>query len=252
MSYNRKAFFDSVRASFGKLSTDQVKGFEYILARWELEYPKGDHRYLAYALATTWHETDSSMEPIEEYGRGKGHKYGPTGFWGRGYVQLTWDYNYLKASQKLLALYGIKVDLVKNPELAMKPEYAVLILFAGMIEGWFTGRKLSHYFNDKTDDPEEARRIINGVDKKAKIAGHHRSFLKTLKDSWEASAPVPATPVAPKAPEPAPVPPAPIEWGSTTSITHSGVTLEKPAAPERPNLAVSILLALRAWITGKT
>lgn len=236
MNYNRAKFFSAVRKTFGALSQDQVDGFNYLLAAWEREYPKGDVRYLAYALATTWHETDSSMEPIVEYGKGKGKKYGPTGFYGRGYVQLTWDYNYIKASKKLKELYGINVDLYKDPELALVPEYAVLILYAGMIEGWFTGRKLSQFFNDKTDDPEEARRIINGVDKKAKIAGYHRSFLSALRDSQEAvqaPSPVPAPTPAPKAPEP--VTPAP----------------EAPVAVKEPSLLGTLVIAFGMWLKGR-
>ncbi len=84
------------------------------------------------------------MQPIEEIGKGKGRTYGPTGFWGRGYVQLTWETNYAKATKRLreLGLIDADVDFVKTPDLVMKPEYALPILFVGMNEGWFTGRKL--------------------------------------------------------------------------------------------------------------
>ena len=40
-----------------------------------------------------------------------------------------------------------------------------------MVEGWFTGKKLSDYFNEKTDYIN-ARKIVNGLDKADIIAGY--------------------------------------------------------------------------------
>jgi hypothetical protein len=69
---DRKAFFDRVRkAPFeGRLSSSQVAGMEAILNVAELRQTRLD--FLAYMLATTFHETARSMEPIEEFGRGRG------------------------------------------------------------------------------------------------------------------------------------------------------------------------------------
>ena len=56
----------------------------------------------AYVLATAYHETAHTMKPVREYGGEtylKKKKYYP--YVGMGYVQLTWDYNYKKASDKL-------------------------------------------------------------------------------------------------------------------------------------------------------
>jgi hypothetical protein len=79
--------------------------------------------------------------------------------------------NYKKAG----AIVG--VNLVKYPDKAMEPKVAVKILFEGMLEGWFTGKKLSDYMDgaEETDaedlkEFEGGRRIINGVDKKKEIA----------------------------------------------------------------------------------
>jgi hypothetical protein len=54
-----------------------------------------------------------------------------------------------------------------------------------MAEGWFTGVKLGDYFNENTDDPINARRIINGNDKDELIAGYHDTFLEALENSHE-------------------------------------------------------------------
>ena len=50
-----------------------------------------------------------------------------------------------------------------------------------MAQGWFTSKALPDYFNDTTDDPINARRIINGNDKDTLIAGYHADFLEALK-----------------------------------------------------------------------
>ena len=123
------------------------------------------------------------MQPIEEYGRGKGKSYGPTGFWGRGFVQLTWETNYAKATTRLrqLGLLRAGEDLVKTPKLAMRLDLAAPILFVGMAEGWFTGKKLADYFGGGRYDPVGARRIINGTDKDDLIAGQCGKFVDALR-----------------------------------------------------------------------
>ena len=147
---------------------------------------------LAYILATTWHETAHTMKPVREYGGEsylKSKKYYP--YVGMGYVQLTWKTNYEKASRKLGA------DFVKNPKLLLEPKYAVPILIAGMVEGWFTGKKLSDYITLSKSDFVGARRIINGTDKKDLIATYAINYDRMLKDAGygEVRAPIDHVPV---------------------------------------------------------
>lgn len=175
-------FFKIVRAEifFGHLTQPQVDGAEALLKAWDAGHPNGDARWLAYCLATAHHETAQTMQPIEEYGLGKGRPYGApdpiTGqtYYGRGYVQLTWKANY----DRLGRLTGM--DLVHEPENALIPAVAAEILFTGMIEGMFTGARLADFFDATRDDPVDARRIVNGRDCAEAIANTYASFFKAL------------------------------------------------------------------------
>lgn len=152
-----------------KLNPSQKQGYDYIVKKWE-ETDFEDVRWLAYILATAYHETAHTMQPVTEYGGEKYLKSKP--YWpyvGRGYVQLTWDYNYRK--------YGIEA----HPERALEPELAAHILIDGMVNGVFTGRKLSRYFSSSVEDPINARRIVNGIDRAEKIADYYLSFLRMVK-----------------------------------------------------------------------
>lgn len=193
---NRIAFFNQVRHSLfkGKLNNGHVHGIETILNEWENKAYK-DIRWLAYMLATTFHETAATMQPIEEFGKGKGMPYGSkikmNGkpyklpdeiYYGRGFVQLTWYENY----DNMGKILGI--NLLETPILALLPAIATKIMFEGMTRGSscfgdFTGKSLEMYFNDKTDDPVNARKIINGTDKAELIAGYHYKFLNAIKNS---------------------------------------------------------------------
>ena len=190
ITYDRDSVFASVRDSVfaGHLSDGQVEGVESILSGWETLQPLGDTRYLADCLGTTKWETASTMQPIEEYGHGHGRAYGvPAGPWhqvydGRGDVQLTWEANYRKATLRLGALGVLRPDedLERTPTLAMRPDVAAAIMFYGMLEGWFTGKKLSTYYNATAADWVGSRRIINGTDHAAPIALLKKHFYAAL------------------------------------------------------------------------
>jgi hypothetical protein len=138
-------------------------------------------------LATVYHETATVFWPIREYGLGKGHEYGEPDengnvFYGRGFVQLTWKDNYDKASAALGLIN--ERDLVMHPDVALDSLIAARVLFRGCAEGWFTGSKLGDWFNETTDDPLNARRIINGNDRDELIAGYHDTFLEALETAY--------------------------------------------------------------------
>jgi putative chitinase len=180
---DQKTFFDSVRGTLfeGHMSPGQVAGMVAIINEWDATYgDAADPRWLAYAFATTFHETAQTMEPIREFGLGRNYPYGKPDpithqtYYGRGFVQLTWKANYARQANKL------RVDLVGTPDLAMDAPTAAKVLLGGMVAGDFTGATLGHYFNDTADDPVNARRIINGTDCAEKIAGYFGPFLDAL------------------------------------------------------------------------
>lgn len=192
MSINRVNFYTEFRKRLSvKFTQKQVEGMNAILDEWEKQ-ELIDIRWLAYMLATAWHETAKTMQPIEEYGKGKGRPYGSkikhSGvqylqpnklYFGRGFVQLTWFENYELMGRLL------RIDLLKNPELALRMDVAVKIMFEGMLRGSssvgdFTGKCLEQYFSTNTNNPVGARRIINGNDKASIIAGYYQNFLACL------------------------------------------------------------------------
>ena len=161
-------------------------GAEAIINYWESKPLLKDKRWLAYILATAYHETAHTFEPVREIGRGKLRAYGrkrkQSGepytidqiYYGRGHVQLTWYENYDKFS-KLLG-----IDLLNNPDLALQMDTSIRIMFKGMTRGLFTGVNLSRYFNDQREDWVSARKIINGTDKAEMIAEYGKEFLSLV------------------------------------------------------------------------
>jgi hypothetical protein len=210
---DRAIFFDGIRNLFGgKMTAKQVSGCTALLDEWyqtNRARAAKDDRLLAYMLATAFHETARTMQPIREYGRGKGKKYGvkdpATGhvYYGRGYVQLTWKFNYQKAKDE------IGPDFVADPDLALDPAYAAKILFDGCMAGWFTGKALAAYINAERCDYANARRVVNGTDKAQLIAGYARTFERALTSAVAAA---PVSPPPPDIPAPEKVRPHPDDW----------------------------------------
>lgn len=151
----------------------------------------------AYILATAKWETAHTIKPIGELGGDaylRGKEYYP--HYGRGYVQLTWRDNYQRAGDEVGA------DLIGNPELALDPHIAAEILVAGMLEGWFTGKKLGDYVTLQRSDFVGARRVVNGVDRKHEIAAIAREYDAALLAEGYGVDPSPTAAAKPKA-EPA-------------------------------------------------
>ena len=188
---NRIAFFNRLTSNqlYQKTLTQHVEGMNAILDEWESKPELYlDKRWLAYMLATAYHETGKQMTPVEEIGKGKGRAYGEKMkqnktpyqtpdhiYYGRGHVQLTWLENYERFG-KILG-----VDLLNNPALALDMKISIKIMFAGMTKGYFTGVNLARYFNAEREDWISARKIINGNDKADLIALYGQRFHECVK-----------------------------------------------------------------------
>lgn len=248
MRIDREALYAGIVARFGARAMDPIRqgqpprrdGFEAILNVWEAEYADKDPAWLAYILATAWHETGAYMAPIREgfaasdeqaFARVQRHiqreglrdyvsrKENGHSYYGRGFVQLTWDENYKAMGAEL----GMGDQLYDNPDLVMEPSIAAKIICRGMVKGLFRRRHaLERYLGNEHYDWHNARLIVNGrrsdgsIDKAEEIAEHARKFYEAILPAI-AAAPAPVSPPAPT-PAPAPTPePAP------------------PPSPEQPN-----------------
>jgi len=133
---------------------------------------------IAYVLATTQWETAQTFEPVKEAywlsedWRRNNLRYYP--YYGRGYVQLTWDNNY-EAYSRILG-----IDLVNNRDLALEPYVALFVLVHGFKTGTFTGHKITDYINSSKTDFISARFCINGTDKAHEIADLAQKYLNQL------------------------------------------------------------------------
>ena len=183
---NLEAFFRSVRSGIlgPSLDDNEVSGCGALLAAME----GAPLSHCAYALATAYHETNATMQPVieaywlSEAWRKKNLRYYP--WHGRGYVQLTWEANYRKADTKL-KLGGF---LIARPDMALDPKIAAKIMRMGMDEGWFAGDKkgrhtLARHLPSNIGTLAQfvsARRIINGLDKADAIARYAVGYQDAL------------------------------------------------------------------------
>lgn len=180
-----------------KISNSEYQGCKSILAACHAR--KHPLAHVAYELGTAYHETAHTMQPVDELGgaayftrlydingqrpalaKANGNTTPGDGvrFHGRGFVQLTWRNNYVRAGQRL------GVDLVGHPELALDIGNAARILAIGMEEGWFSGKKLADYLptEGKANQAEfvKARAIVNGTDRADLVASYALQFQDAL------------------------------------------------------------------------
>lgn len=181
---NRKKFFSLYKDLLDKdktLTQKEVDALDLFLEMHERNKDYFTIPQWAYVFATVFHETAFTFEPVREAfhlsesWRERNLRYYP--YYGRGYVQLTWDYNYEKFSKLM------KIDIFNKPDLAMQPEIAFMILIYGIKHGEYTGRSISRYVNEDKKDYKKARYVINGTDKRDVIAAYAVTFESILKQT---------------------------------------------------------------------
>ena len=210
---DRAKFYGAARTAMfsGKMDQGQVDGINAMLDEFDLQKIPLDQQ--AYMLATAFHETAGFMQPVIET-RQREEKKNPSvdtaigrlesswkrgrlpwvkkPYWrkdaegkswlGRGLPQLTHKVNYIKVGT------AIGVDLVTDPDVALRTDIAVKIMVAGMVLGIFTGKRMDDFL-DGIDDADArdyrqfaaARVVVNGHDKAELIAQHALKFEAALK-----------------------------------------------------------------------
>jgi len=195
---NKAAFYTALKGSPlfpSKLTQGVVDTCEAIFNEYERR-KVCDIRFMAYTFATAYRESYSAKKnpdwnPVREgfkttdassiaYVRDvlklKYWAIQPNGksYFGRGWVQITHPSNYKNVGRL------IGEPLYDNPDLALQRPVAAKILVGGIIGGWFTGKGLPDYFNDKISDAFNARKTINGLDAAKEIEGNYKIFLACL------------------------------------------------------------------------
>jgi murein DD-endopeptidase MepM/ murein hydrolase activator NlpD len=153
---------------------DSVK----LIVKTALEEGVTDHGQIANILGQCEHETHWTYAE-EINGAGQAARYGYSGgakYFGRGYIQITHDYNYKKFGALL------NQDFLNNPALVKEPKVAAKIAVVGMRDGLFTSKKLSQYILNGNNDFLNARRIVNGFVKRQAISVKEKSekWLKQM------------------------------------------------------------------------
>jgi putative chitinase len=196
MTIDREKFFAACRVTVfgGRMSRSQTDGVNDLLDVWD-RAGFTDPRWLAYILGGVFHEVGGLMVPVRE-GFAKtdagaraavAQLYASGGiswdyalpvngvsYYGRGRIQNTHHANY----EKLEKRFGH--PFVSNPDLLLDSKIDAEVTIHGHVEGIWTGKKLADYFSDAAEDWVNARRIVNGLDKAEKIAGHAKAFYAAL------------------------------------------------------------------------
>lgn len=184
---NTTEFFDRLRKALREpLTPTQMRAVALLLTEAD-NHGVTDINQMAYILATCWHECRfKSMREIRSKKIGSQlwkwqNRYWPSGYYGRGFSQLTWLKNYRKFSPV------VGVDLVSNPDAALIPEIGAQILVFGMVNGTFVSNglksatRLSKFFPaGRAPDWMGARAIVNGTFQADKVASGAVKILSVI------------------------------------------------------------------------
>lgn len=155
-SLDRPIFALAIRARF-KIAAPGLDTFLSLLCK---DPAVTDPRWGVYILATMLHETAGTFRPLQE----SGHR------------TITWLARYLRISEAL----GIGDTLAGWPDRALQPGTAYLVLSCGMLDGLFTGRRVSEFISGVTCDYMGARQVVNALDNAGEIAANATTIEQLL------------------------------------------------------------------------
>lgn len=93
-------------------------------------------------------------------------------YYGRGYIQLSWNYNYAEASK---ALFNDETILLENPDLVAQEEYAWKTAF------WFWDKNVHNDYGVKRGEFYASTTKINSIEPKNSLTAQKRfDHYKTI------------------------------------------------------------------------
>jgi len=190
------------------INDNKKKNLEFLIKKFNESELITRLDWFAYILGTLRRETNDTFAPVEEgywipsnkrtaalknyYLKNNPKAYktifpeSGLSYYGRGYVQLTHDWNY-KTFQPLIQKKFPNINIFSDPSKACDTEVAWIILEEGMTKNNltiqdenFTGYTLEQFFNDQKKDWVKARKIINGLDHANEIAEYAIKYYDAL------------------------------------------------------------------------
>jgi Chitinase class I len=186
-NYERTSEITAIRKQATVFTPEIKTSINGIFDVWS-KYGDGDKQKLAYILATARRESSGTWQPVREAPKCRSDEAcrervigdllakrakaknkpvsenyarpAPNGnrYYGRGYIQLTFENNYCRADRLLKS----GTQLHANPDEALEQRVAQTILVRGMLEGWYGSRKpLSYWINSESVDWINARNNVN-------------------------------------------------------------------------------------------
>ncbi len=195
MKINKEKFYTAHRQAYGSIyKNSTVDNINTMLTAFETHsalFTIGvELQQAAYIAATVKHESAGTYGAFKEIRqqlldtpsrrrvRALQDRYWNTGYYGRGPVQLTWEYNY-SAMQKLTG-----APLLNDPDLLLRNlGLGYEVTLRGILGGVFTGKKLEDYINNTKVNYVSARKTVNVLDKAGLIAEYAEKFYNILKAS---------------------------------------------------------------------
>lgn len=193
--------------SNGHMTHSQVDGLTRLINVRNKYFNNDPLDQFTYDIATSYHETARTMQPITERGsRAYFDKYEPGThlgkmlgntmrgdgylFRGEGDVQNTGRANAAKATKRINEAFNLDIDLVAKPEMRGDPFISAVSLMLGNKEGWWTEKGLSAYLDgvDESDAEDlrefiNARHVVNGTDRAQAIGEYALLFEPIVREA---------------------------------------------------------------------